>query len=208
MLKVLLCDDHRVLTDGIGSVLARAGDIEIVGSAGTVAEVTGIAACTQPDVVLMDYDLPDGDGVAATRTIQSIAPATKVVMLTAYVDEFLMARALAEGCIGFLGKQEAMTRVVDVVRRAAAGETVLPPEVFDGIEARAMDPAGCLGLSRRELDVLALLVEGRSNMDIGDCLGIATNTVRNHVGHVLRKLGVRSRLEAVLEAIRLGLVER
>ena len=129
-------------------------------------------------------------------------------MLTAYFDDSLLARAITEGCVGFLGKQGASAQVVDVLRRAAEGETVFPSELVAGVMERAANPVGRMGLSRRELQVLELLAEGCSNAAVGDRLGISTLTVRNHVGSVLRKLGVRSRLEAVIEAAHLGLVNR
>jgi DNA-binding NarL/FixJ family response regulator len=194
-------------------MLASETDIQVVGVAATVAEAKAIAR-ERLDVVLMDYRLPDGTGAEATRAIKARWPAARVVMLTALNDDETVLESIQAGADGYLTKDRAVEEVVDAVRAAHAGETLLPRSVIVGIaqrvaaardrgtERRPIDP-----LTPRELEVLKALTEGLSTPEICDRLFIAPNTLRTHVQNIMGKLRVHSKLEAVAFALRHRLVE-
>jgi DNA-binding NarL/FixJ family response regulator len=212
-IRVLLVDDHQLLTGSLSALLAREPDMEVVGVAGSVAEAKNLAK-DRLDVVLMDYRLPDGTGAEATRAIKARWPAARVVMLTAVNDDETILESIQAGADGYLTKDRAVDDVVSAVRQAHAGETLLPRSVIVGIaqrvvaardkgtERRHIEP-----LTPRELEVLKALTEGLSTPEICDRLFIAPNTLRTHVQNIMGKLRVHSKLEAVAFAIRNRLVE-
>jgi DNA-binding NarL/FixJ family response regulator len=171
-----------VVAEGLSMVLEAQPDLQVVGVASTVAEVCELAASLRPDVVLMDYALPDGDGVAATAAIKAVRPELKVVMLTSFVDVDVLVAAIDAGCSGFVTKHKAGDELTTAVRLAAAGEALVSPEVLD------------------------LLAQGESKEAIAQRLFLSANTVRNHIQNILNKLGAHSRLEAVATATREGLI--
>ncbi len=206
-IRVLVVDDHRMFAESLVRLLEDERDIEVVGTATRISEATEAVARTAPDLVLLDYLLPDGDGTKAIHEIRRVAPGTKVVVLTALNDERALMAALGAGCDGFVTKDRASDELVHAVRAVAAGEVQIPPDLL----ARALprlrggdDAAGAL--TRRELEVLELLADGMPNPGIAAHLHISINTVRNHVQNLLTKLGAHSRLEAVALGIRRGLV--
>jgi len=212
-IRVMLVDDHQLLTGSLAALLSREPDIEVVGVAASVAEAKAMAR-ERLDVVLMDYRLPDGTGAEATRAIKARWPAARVVMLTAVSDDETILESIQAGADGYLTKDRAVEDVVSAVRQAYAGETLLPRSVIVGIaqrvvaardkttERRAMEP-----LTPRELEVLKALTEGLSTPEICERLYIAPNTLRTHVQNIMGKLHVHSKLEAVAFAIRNRLVE-
>jgi len=212
-IRVLLVDDHQLLTGALAKMMADEPDIQVVGVAGTVAEAKAMAR-DRLDVVLMDYRLPDGTGAEATRAIKARWPAARVVMLTALNDDETILESIQAGADGYLTKDRAVDEVVDAVRAAHAGETLLPRSVILGIaqrvaaardrgtERRQVEP-----LTARELEVLRALTEGLSTPEICERLFIAPNTLRTHVQNIMGKLRVHSKLEAVAFALRHRLVE-
>jgi two-component system, NarL family, nitrate/nitrite response regulator NarL len=212
-IRVLLVDDHQLLTGSLSQVLASEPDIEVVGVAGSVADTKNLIR-DRLDVVLMDYRLPDGTGAEATRAIKMRWPAARVVMLTALADDETILESIQAGADGYLTKDRAVDEVVDAVRAAHAGETLLPRAVILGIaqrvaaardrgtERRPVEP-----LTPRELEVLRALTEGLSTPEICERLFIAPNTLRTHVQNIMGKLRVHSKLEAVAFALRHRLVE-
>jgi DNA-binding NarL/FixJ family response regulator len=212
-IRVLLVDDHQLLTGALAKTMADEPDIQVVGVAGTVAEAKALAR-DRLDVVLMDYRLPDGTGAEATRAIKARWPAARVVMLTALNDDETILESIQAGADGYLTKDRAVDEVVDAVRAAHAGETLLPRSVILGIaqrvaaardrgtERRQVEP-----LTARELEVLRALTEGLSTPEICERLFIAPNTLRTHVQNIMGKLRVHSKLEAVAFALRHRLVE-
>jgi two-component system NarL family response regulator len=212
-IRVLLVDDHQLLTGSLSRVLAAESDIEVVGRAATVAEARELLG-DRLDVVLMDYRLPDGTGADATRAIKQRWPTARVVMLTALADDETVLESIQAGADGYLTKDTAVDEVVSAVRSAYAGETLLPRAVIVGIaqrvatardrgpERRQVEP-----LTPRELEVLRALTEGLSTPEICEQLFIAPNTLRTHVQNIMGKLRVHSKLEAVTFALRHGLVE-
>lgn len=210
--RVVVCDDHKILAEGLAALLSGAGDMEVVGVVGSVAAVVERASATRPDVVLMDYELPDGNGVDATRAVKAAVPDAKVVMLTSFADESVLVGAIEAGCCGFLTKHKSAQDVVTAVRLAAAGEALISPDMLVRLLPRLRRGTQERGvgsdLTAREREVLGLLAEGLSSEAIAARLFLSANTVRNHVQSVLTKLGAHSRLEAVSIAARAGLLDR
>ena len=213
-IRVLLVDDHQLLTGSLAAVLAREPDITVVGVAATVAEARALRR-ERLDVVLMDYRLPDGTGAEATRAIKARWPAARVVMLTAVSDDETILESIQAGADGYLTKDRAVEEVVEAVRAANMGETLLPHSVLVGIAERvvaardkSIDRRQVEPLTPRELEVLRALTEGLSTPEICERLFIAPNTLRTHVQNIMGKLRVHSKLEAVAFAIRHRLVNR
>ncbi len=209
--RVLVVDDHEMFSDALAMLLHRQPDVVLVGSARDAEEALSLLG-TEPDVVLMDLDLPGVDGIQATRQIRLAAPGTKVVVLTAMEDPELIADALAAGACGYVPKTRAVDELMDVVRRAAAGELVLPerdlaPVLEQLRSGRASSPgeAALRRLTPRETQILRALAAGDTTTQIADALGISALTVQSHVKSILAKLGVHSKIEAVTLAWRHGL---
>ena len=212
-IRVLLVDDHQLLTGALSQMLGREPDIIVAGVAGSVAEAKAMAR-ERLDVVLMDYRLPDGTGAEATRAIKARWPAARVVMLTALTDDETVLESIQAGADGYLTKDRAIDEVVNAVRAAYAGETLLPRSVIvsiaqrvaaareRGTERRQIEP-----LTPREMEVLKALTEGLATPEICERLYIAPNTLRTHVQNIMGKLRVHSKLEAVAFALRHRLVE-
>ena len=212
-IRVLLVDDHQLLTGSLSQVLASEPDISVVGVAGTVADARAMAR-DRLDVVLMDYRLPDGTGAEATRAIKARWPGARVVMLTGLADDETVLESIQAGADGYLTKDRALEEVVSAVRSALAGETLLPRSVIMGIAQRVAaardqktDRQHVEPLTPRELEVLRALTEGLSTPEICERLFIAPNTLRTHVQNIMGKLHVHSKLEAVAFALRHRLVE-
>ena len=211
--RVLLVDDHRLVLESLARVLGEEPDIDIVGTATTVAEAKEVAR--EPlDVVLMDYRLPDGTGVEATRAIKARWPASRVVMLTAVDDDETVLESIQAGADGYLTKDKAIEDVVATVRAANAGATLLPRDVIVTIarrvaEARDRRPsASRWRRSRRASSRCSRRsTEGLSTPDICERLVITPNTLRTHVQNIMGKLHVHSKLEAVSFALRYRLVD-
>ncbi len=210
-IRVLIADDHLVFSEALTVVLGLEPDLEVVGQAPDGEQAIRLAAQLQPDVILMDLRMPNGDGLAATAAIKAQRPETKVVMLTSEEDEDALRRALDIGMSGYLTKREASSQVVQAVRAAAAGEMLIPPPMLTRllrqVGTTAPAPAGLSRLTRRELEVLGALAQGAASSAIAQHLGMSPNTVRTHVQNILSKLGVHSKLEAVTKAVREGLVK-
>lgn len=208
-LRVLIVDDHEMVAQGLSEVLATETGIEVIGRAGTVRDATRMAGQLAPDVVVMDYRLPDGDGLAATSAIRGQNPDTAVVMVTASDHDTVVAAAIEAGCSGFVTKDRAAQDVVSAVRAAARGEAGFPAAVLNRLLGRGhAAPRDRGALTPRELEVLQLLAEGLSTRDIAERFVLSISTVRNHVQNILTKLGAHSKLEAVSVAMRQGIVGR
>ncbi len=212
-IRVLLVDDHRLLIESLASVLSREPDMQVVATAGSVADVRA-ALKDAVDVVLMDYRLPDGTGVDATRSIKARWPSARVVMLTAIDDEETVLESIQAGADGYLTKDRALEDVVATVRAAHAGATLLPRSVIITIARRVAEARDrqaeqlpVESLTPRELEVLRALTEGLATPQICERLIITPNTLRTHVQNIMGKLHVHSKLEAVAFALRHHLVE-
>jgi DNA-binding NarL/FixJ family response regulator len=211
--RVLIADDQSLVRAGFRLVLENHPDIEVVGEASNGEEAIHSAGRLDPDVVLMDIRMPELDGIAATRAITG-AHAARVLVLTTYdLDEYVYD-ALQAGASGFLLKDTPPAQLADGIRAVAAGEALLAPTVtrrlieeFARVGAtRRARPAELEELTPRELDVLQLLARGRSNAEIAEALVVGDTTVKTHVAHVLGKLGLRDRVQAVVLAYESGLI--
>jgi len=208
LIRVLIVDDHRMMAEGIRAALETEPDLRVVGTAGTAAEAFGAAAETLPDVVLMDFRLPDRDGGQATVEVRAAVPGVAVVMLTGFGDDTTLTRAIDAGCAGLVHKSADIETVVDAVRRARAGEPVFSADDLSKLVRHLRGDAPPVGgdLTARELEVLQLLAEGVTTDTLAERLFISKHTARSHVRNILAKLGAHSKLEAVAIAARAGIV--
>ncbi len=223
MIKVILADDHPVVRRGLAAIVDAEDDIQVVGEAANGEEALALVHRLQPDVVLMDLQMPVMDGVEATRRIRAEAPDTKVIILTTFKDEDFIDAGLSAGARGYLLKDAPPSRLIEAVQAAYRGESLLNPEVAARLLDRLsgmMSPAAPPPpddyrpvkvrppkLTPREQDVLKLMARGLRNKDIADDLVIAERTVKIHVGNILGKLQAGNRTEAVALARKAGLLD-
>jgi DNA-binding NarL/FixJ family response regulator len=208
VIRVLLADDHGVIRDGLGRLIASLEDIELVGAAADGAEAIELSAELAPDVVVMDLDMPNVDGIEATRRVLEDRPATAVLVLTSFSDRPRILGAIEAGACGYLLKDAASEEVAEGIRAAARGESPLDPRAARTILTAQSEPDPAAGLSAREAEVLALLVEGLPNKLIARRLEISEKTVKTHLTAIFRTLNVTDRTQAALWAERSGFVER
>jgi two-component system, NarL family, response regulator DegU len=204
--RVLLADDHRMLRDGLRRSLEEHG-LEVVGEAGTGEETVRLAEELRPEVILMDVTMPLLDGVEATRLVRARLPECQVVMLTMHADSSVMARAIQAGAVGYLVKDCSADDVVAAVRTAASGDTV-SPELASSMLAEVQRSAdeGPAVISNREEEVLQLVADGLSLPEVAERLFISVKTVKNHLASIYQKLDARDRTQAVLQAVRMGII--
>lgn len=197
-----------MVAEMLAQTIANEPDLRLAGVAQSVADAYALVEHEVPDVILMDYRLPDGNGIDAVATILESHPETRVVMLTGSGGNELLARAIEAGCVGLISKDRPVGDVLGAVRAAARGELVIRSHEFSGLldQIRHSPNQKTQLLTSRELEVLQLLAKGRSTEMIADELFISINTVRNHVASILSKLGVHSKLEAVAIAAREKLI--
>lgn len=207
-IRVLLVDDHEMFAQAMVRTLQQVPDIDVVGSVGTVAGAVEAARRAEPDVVVMDHRLPDGDGISAGMLVRDGRPQTSVLLLTGDTDERLLVQAIESGCSGFLTKDRAVRELVEAIRVVAGGESWVPPELVARLLPRLNRTYRGLGsdLTARELDVLRLAAEGKTNAAIAAELHLSVNTIRNHVQNAITKLQTHSKLEAVSVAFREGII--
>jgi DNA-binding NarL/FixJ family response regulator len=206
MIKVLIVDDQSLVRQGMASLLSVEEDLQIVGQAENGEEAILKANQLTPDVILMDVRMPVADGVIATKTIRQSRPRIKIIVLTTFDDEEYIIKALQAGASGYLLKDTPSEYLAQAIRAVHEGHTWLGPSVTDKVVAH-LSPVKKTGktgyerlLSGRELEVLKLLSQGKSNREIGRSLGIAEGTVKNHLTRILVQIGARDRLQAVLWA--------
>ena len=202
-IRVVIVDDHEVLAASLGVVLDAEPDIATAGVATTLEQARRLVADHAPDVVLLDHRMPDGDGVAAIPALREECPTMGVVVLTASTADHVLLSAIENGASGFLSKTRGLDEVTQAVRAAAAGESVISPELL----ARLLPRFGrgksqsAEDLTEREHEVLALVAEGLSNAAIAQRLVVSVHTVRNHIASLSAKLGAHSKLEALPIAV-------
>jgi two-component system NarL family response regulator len=203
-MRVLLVDDHVLFREGLVSLVDAQPDLEVVGEAGTVSDAIAQARVLRPDLILMDFNLPDGTGLDATSTILKDLPQTKIVFLTFNDDDERLFSAIRAGAKGYLLKNVSSSKLLSFLRGVQTGAAALTPEMTSRIlsEFARLAPASespqspPSDLTPRELDVLQVLATGASNREIADRLVISDNTVKNHVRSILSKLGLNNRREA------------
>ena len=204
MIRVLLADDHGVIRDGLGRLIAALDDVELVGVAADGVEAVERCARLGPDVVLMDLDMPVLDGIEATQRIRAAQPDVAVLVLTSFSDRPRIVGALEAGACGYLLKDVDADEVAEGIRAAARGESPLDPRAARTILDARTAPDPLAGLSEREREVLGLLVEGLPNKLIARRLQISEKTVKSHLTRIFRELNVTDRTQAALWAERHG----
>ncbi len=213
-IRVLLADDQPLVRAGLRTVITETGDLVVVGEAADGDEAVRLAAATRPDVVLMDIRMPGTDGIAATRAVTAAADPPRVLMLTTFDHDDHVYGALRAGASGFLVKDMALDDILAAIRVVAAGDALLAPGVTRRlIEEFARRPAAApparqpAGVTDRELEVLTLVGRGLSNQEIAAELFISVATAKAHVARLLAKLDARDRVQLVIIAYELGLVQ-
>ena len=204
---MLIVEDHRVVAEGLAALINQQPDMRVVGSVGTVAETMTAAAGLNPDVVLLDFRLPDGSAPEAAAAIRAIRPLAKVIFLTREDTDAARFAAVQAGASAFLHKSRAAAEVVAAVRDVARGKTLITPRTIATLLAKRRDlDAQLERLTRREKEVLRLMAEGFPSRSIAAELGISYTTVRTHIRSLGSKLAVHSKLEAIVKARELGLI--
>ena len=212
-IRVLIVEDQPLLAEMLADVLAAEPDIRVVGVAGTVAAAIS-SASLHPDVVLMDYRLPDGTGADATRAIKARWATARVIIVSAIHDDHTIMDSIQAGADGYLTKDQAVGDIIAAIRAARAGETLIPQPVIIAIAERMAlglehrtDQPRVEPLTPRQLQILRGLASGLSTREICEQLSVSPNTLRTHIDRILRKCGVHSKLQAVTFALRNGLIE-
>jgi len=213
--RVLIVQDHRLLASAIAEIVESQEDLEVCGIARRADEAAKLASVEEPSVVLMDFLLPDSTGPVAAAKIRSAAPNSAIVFHSAEESETALLDAIDAGATAYLTKSATADQIIEAVRKASVGEVLIPVALFAKAIARqrrvVTDKQARKKLlsefTPRELDVLRLLAEGHDTANLATRLGIAPHTVEWHVRHVIEKLGVHSKLQAVVAAARLGLIE-
>ncbi len=200
-ISVLLVDDHEVVRTGLRTLLERRPGLNVVGEAGSVAEAVAAARQAQPDVIVMDIRLPDGNGVEACREIRGELPETKVLMLTSYADDEAVYGSIMAGASGYLLKQTRGQDLAEAIEKVAHGDSLLDPAITDKVLERMRALARGEGdelavLSDQERKVLGLIAEGKTNKEIAAEIFLSDKTVKNYVSSILSKLNLRRRSEA------------
>jgi NarL family two-component system response regulator LiaR len=214
-IRVLIVDDHAVVREGLRAFLDLQDGITVVGEAGDGRQAIERAQALTPDVILMDLVMPGLDGVGAMRAVHELVPASRVIVLTSFLDEERLMPALRAGAAGYLLKDVEPAELARAVRSACTDEAMIDPVVASRLLRALSEPTGQAqvaldhgageSLTRREREVLELIAAGRSNKRIALELGIAEKTVKTHVGHLLAKLGVSDRTQAAVLAVQRGL---
>jgi DNA-binding NarL/FixJ family response regulator len=205
---VFLLDDHEVVRTGLRALLEACEDIEVVGEADTVAEALVRIPATQPNVAILDVRLPDGSGVEVCREVRSASPDIACVMLTSYADDEALIASIMAGAAGYVLKQVGSLDLLDTIRRAGAGESLLDPNLTDRVLERLRDgpktDPRLASLTPQERKILDLIAEGYTNRQIAENMFLAEKTVKNYVSNLLAKLGMERRTQAATFAARLN----
>ena len=210
-IRVALVDDHRLLTSGLASILHMQPDIEIVGQASTGEEAVELCLNTWPDVVLMDISMPGMGGVAATRKIKNLLPNVGILILTVHDDDAYALRGVKAGAQGYILKDCTPEDLLRAIRAVHSGTSVVSRDIaismFGASRRGSSGSEASPRLTEREVELIRALARGKSNRQIAQALGISESTVRNHASNMYRKLHIFDRTQAVIYAIREGLVD-
>jgi DNA-binding NarL/FixJ family response regulator len=215
-IRVLLADDQALFREGLETLLSIHKDIQVVGQAVNGQEAVDIALKLRPDVILMDMQMPILNGIGATRRLKQSQPDCRVIMLTTFNDNETIFDALRAGAVGYLLKDVGSAQLAESIRATVRGESILDPSVAAKVVQEFSRVSSLVGatssevlpepLSEREIELLSLIASGRSNKEIGETLFITEGTVKNHITHILGKLGVRDRTQAAIKAKEIGLI--
>ncbi len=215
MIRVLIVDDQTVVRAGLAAIVGSDPEVEVVGEGGNGEEALALIEAHSPDLVLMDLQMPVMNGVQATRRIKRNHPTLPVLVLTTYAADEWVFDAVHAGAAGYLLKDTRPAELIGAIKGTVAGETFLDPAIAGKVlrhaarsQSHTPQPTNLIeNLSPRQLDVLALVVKGLNNRQIGERLHLATGTVRNHVSVIMAKLAVSDRTQAAVLAVKMGLVE-
>lgn len=210
MIKVLIADDHEMVRIGVSAYLSAQQDIEVVGEAENGAQAVEQALALKPDIILMDNVMPVMNGAEATAQILQKWPQAKIMMVTSFLDDDKVYPALEAGAVSYILKTSNAKQIAEAIRKTVNGETVLEPEVTTKMISRMRNGANTSPheqLTEREMEVLLLVAQGKTNQEIADELFIALKTVKTHVSNILAKLEVQDRTQAVVYAFQNGLVK-
>lgn len=208
-IRIVVVDDHDMFAETLLRFLDSEPDLQVVGTAANGSQATEAVKRLSPDVVLLDFELPDEDGAVVATKIRAAQPDSKIVMMTGHAEERVLVAAIDAGCSGFLTKTKPIHELVHAVRAAHSGEAVIGGDML----ARLLPRLRCgqwgvaTRLTKREVEILRMVADGRSNRVIAADLFVAVATVRNHVQNIINKLGVHSKLEAVVKASRDGTIQ-
>ena len=213
-INVLLVDDHKIVRQGVRAYLHTLADIQVIAEADSGAAAVAAVEAHQPDVVLMDLEMPgELDGIAATRRIRKLRPGTQVIVVTSHHQDEYIFPAVRAGAISYLLKDVEPDELASAIRKAAQGEAMLDSRVasrivqeLQGLRREDVNPF--TELSEREFDVLRLIAAGKSNAEIADTLVIGESTVKTHIGNILKKLHLEDRTQAAVYAWQEGIVRR
>ncbi len=205
-IKVLIADDHLVIREGLMVMLQSTGEIEVVGQATNGREAIHLAEELVPDVDLIDIQMPEVGGIEAIRHIKKQVPLAQIVVLSTFDQDEYIYESIQAGAKGYVLKDCGLDELLSVIRAAARGESLLPVHIATRLVEFISSPRKGRDLTKRECDVLCLMTQGLRNKEIAAQLHITERTVKNHVAQVIAKLGVRSRTEAVAQALREKLI--
>lgn len=207
-IRILIVDDHAVVRQGLKMFLATDRDLEVISEAANGQEALMRAAELKPDVVLMDLLMPIMDGITAIGQLRKQHPETEVIALTSVLEDASVTGAVRAGAIGYLLKDTEADELIRAIKAAASGQVQLSPKAAERLMREIRTPDSPEKLTEREVDVLRLLAAGRANKEIANQLVIGETTVKTHVSNIMMKLGVSSRTQAALYAVKVGLVPR
>jgi len=205
-IKILIVDDHSVVRQGLRMFLSLDPELEVIGEANNGQEAIELVKKLQPDVVLMDLLMPVMDGITATQRIRQEYPDSEVIALTSVLEDASVVNAVRAGAIGYLLKDTQADELCRAIKAAAAGQVQLSPRAAERLMREIRAPESPEKLTDRETEVLRLLALGKANKEIASAMHISETTVKTHVSNILMKLGVPSRTQAALYAVRIGLV--
>lgn len=204
-MRIMIVDDHEVVRLGLTNLLSRQQGWEVVAEAGTAAQAIHLANQHVPDIIVMDIRLTDGSGIDACREIIKLHPQIKVIMLTSFAEDELLFNAISAGAVGYVLKQVGNDDLIRAIETISRGDAMLDPSVTGQVLAKLRDSTrseAFVDLSERELKVLALIAQGKTNREIASLLYLGEGTVRNYVSNILDKLGLSNRAEATAYAVR------
>jgi DNA-binding NarL/FixJ family response regulator len=215
MISVAIIEDHQILVDSLGLMLRYEPDMEFLGAASSLKDGEVLVGNSNPDVLLLDIGLPDGNGLDLIPEINTTSPDTHIVVLTSLSDEATLMRVIDSGISGFVSKNSQLSELLETIRKAADGEIVMPTSLLMGLLMRLprdkaaayQDEKGWQRLTVREQEILEMLAKGKSGNEIAEELHIAPLTVRTHIRNMMSKMGVHSRLEAVAFGLKNGIID-
>jgi len=209
-ISVIIVDDHAIVRQGLRTYLELQPDVEVLGEASNGNEAVALTRETLPDIVLMDLVMPQSDGVEATRAITALSPSTRVIVLTSFSEDEKVFASIKAGAQGYLMKDVLPSELVRAIRTVHRGEAQLDPEIARKLMQEFTNPQPTTpkhDLTERELEVLRLIAQGKSNKDISDDLVLSEKTVKTHVSNILQKLHLSDRTQAAVYALRQKIVD-